>query len=482
MQKFRNPESSILKRQRMEWNEQRQLSQINEMNKIMAKVTFEQRTSSKIRKLEIERRIERSRQLAAEDLENRRKKLRTLLLNEEERYQQEIQDGFETPEQRRARMHERARELKAEREAERQRQVAELRERQFRTNCDDVRGVDSRNWVRQVANERTSQLHERQRMTSTQMAEESRFAQMWEEDKRRKDEKARQEEIERKEKDILMKQRLDEQVQQRNEMLQREMDQHRLEAEAMNARWHEIKLRELERERELRDLDREDEAAVQEENKRWLEHKRAVAEAEKSDDIRRLNEALGREQADMERENALKQQRCEEARQFRRDLEEQMKREQDDHRYIEGLYEEEQEKEWRRKEMVWKREQDARDRLNIEVHETRQAQLVEKARIDAARKEEDDRLAIQWKMDALEQEKQERDKQRKRIGEAHRGRHMLERQIHERDQQRVAENQLKYLEGKMMQRSEEQYNARLGHVMNAQAPSRDFRRKKMDWN
>jgi hypothetical protein len=80
-----------------------------------------------------------SQQAEQEQLDARRQKLASLLAEDTARERQQLNALQETPEQRRARLIERAQQLKERREAARRQFVEEQERRRFRENCDELR-------------------------------------------------------------------------------------------------------------------------------------------------------------------------------------------------------------------------------------------------------------------------------------------------------------------------------------------------------
>lgn len=94
------------------------------------------------------------------NLDHRRQKLASKLAAEDEMYAQEMVASKETPEQKRARLAVRARELAAVRENERQQLASQLLDRHFRENCDPLREKLSKQTSDRAAEERYMQIQE----------------------------------------------------------------------------------------------------------------------------------------------------------------------------------------------------------------------------------------------------------------------------------------------------------------------------------
>jgi len=104
---------------------------------------FENKTKDVAQANYVKTRLTQLRQKHQENIEQKRMKLAALLEYENEQYKQEIKGLEDTPEQVRQKMIERVNQLRAQKEAQRQAEVAEKLERRFREGADELRKVDS---------------------------------------------------------------------------------------------------------------------------------------------------------------------------------------------------------------------------------------------------------------------------------------------------------------------------------------------------
>ncbi len=116
------------------------------------------RSDQKMKHLTVQRRLEAINYRREADLQGRRQRLAEKLYQEDIALRQELIDGKETPEQRRAKLAARARELADRREAERQALAAQLYEQAFMENCDVLRETNSRRVLYRTLDERTAQV------------------------------------------------------------------------------------------------------------------------------------------------------------------------------------------------------------------------------------------------------------------------------------------------------------------------------------
>lgn len=123
-----------------------------------AVATWQNKSDDKVRQLVVQRRFEALKARREADLNARRQRLAEKLFAEDAAYKQELIMGKETPEQRRAKLAQRARELAAKREAERQQLAASLYERAFMENCDVLRETNSKRVLYRTLDERNAQV------------------------------------------------------------------------------------------------------------------------------------------------------------------------------------------------------------------------------------------------------------------------------------------------------------------------------------
>ncbi len=119
------------------------------------------RSDQKMKSLNVQRRLEALNLRREADLNARRERLAQLLYSEDLALKQELVSGKETPEQRRAKLANRARDLATKREAERQALAAQLYEQAFQENCDVLRETNSKRILYRTLDERNAQVRGR---------------------------------------------------------------------------------------------------------------------------------------------------------------------------------------------------------------------------------------------------------------------------------------------------------------------------------
>ncbi|KAG7219023.1 hypothetical protein INR49_005923 [Caranx melampygus] len=134
------------------------------------------------------------------NINERRRRLAELLEAEELQLLQELEEAKETMVERQARMRDRARGLRERRERERQQLVAHKMEQLFIQSCEELRTIQNRRREQQACAERVAQVRSRQEDQQQQREEEQLLEQLWEADRREKEETERQKQLRKRQK------------------------------------------------------------------------------------------------------------------------------------------------------------------------------------------------------------------------------------------------------------------------------------------
>lgn len=139
---------------------ERRAKALNSKEETLAQVRSEWlvKTTQKQQGLTVKQRYEELKAKRNIELEERRSRLASKLMEEEYQYKQELLSLKETPEQRRERMTQRARELGMRREEERQQLAQSLYDRAFMENCDVLRDTNSKRVLYRTLEERNAQV------------------------------------------------------------------------------------------------------------------------------------------------------------------------------------------------------------------------------------------------------------------------------------------------------------------------------------
>ena len=174
------PDAVIVKRREMEDKRAELFANIADAERVGQYADFERNTQARIdqnRAMEHFRRLKRE---ASAHLQSRRGELARMLESERRQYEADMAASFETIAQRKVRLMERARKLKAEREAARQIVLKDCRDRQFRAACDDVRNIQGEKALREACQGRVHQIRQKEESKVAQAAVDRDWATSWE--------------------------------------------------------------------------------------------------------------------------------------------------------------------------------------------------------------------------------------------------------------------------------------------------------------
>ena len=156
----------------------------------------------------INNRMSQLREIAQEQIQQRRDRLNDMLQRENEAYKQEIEGMEETPAQVRERMLKRVAQLKQMKEEERRKYVEQQLEKKFENEADELRKVDADFKELKTTYERNIQMMEKQRDMEEKFNEEMIYADLYMRDIKQK---------EKQEQEILKQQR--QKIEERNKIL-----------------------------------------------------------------------------------------------------------------------------------------------------------------------------------------------------------------------------------------------------------------------
>lgn len=251
-------------------------------------------------------------------------RLAQLLEDEQEQYEREIESTFETPEQRKARLFARAKELRAKREAARKKEVARRDFERLRAGTDDLRKMDSDHLLLTATRERAAQLEEARRKAEEEAKEEERAAIEWERLRQEKIAREEREAAERAARNKEMIEALEGQVSLASELQQEAKAAEEEDAKRMLSQWKSEEQAEIEKEKAKLEAERRERERVRIENEITARQRAKEAGKEAEEDAARLKATLDREAAEEAAEAAAAERRRQEAIEHRRRLEEQM--------------------------------------------------------------------------------------------------------------------------------------------------------------
>lgn len=312
----------------------------------------------------------------------RRKRLAELLLREREAYEGMLSHLTETDEQRRERLLAKARALREKREAEKQKETARCNDRMFREKIDVLRQAESRLRVMQVADSRFDQIEASKRKKEEEAADESYFNQQAAEAQRRACDRAREDEENIYKRNEQMKSDLNAQVEGNRMRAELAKEQERRDNEEFYRLLHEEQVAEaqkqLARKARSKEIAEEMKALTRElENARRQEFEQL--RLKDKEELEKLLADLAEERRQAAEE---KRRNMEKNRKNMDDLKEDIKRRQEKEESLDELWKEANDKEWEKRERIWRADQEKRDRLMHNILTIRRQQVYE----DRARK------------------------------------------------------------------------------------------------
>lgn len=360
------------------------------------------KSEAKVKSTVIKKRFEDLKARREADLDQRRMRLAEKLLDEDARLKQELVSMQETPEERRAKLAARARELANRREEERQAVAQKLYEQAFAENCDVLRTTQSKRILYRTLEERTAQIESKMAAKIMEEEEKRMYHEMNEQERlkseqRYMDDKRRQREAREATNKIL-----DEQVRLVNAQRSDAKEARLQEIKEMRALWDKMaeeaareEAMELERMRKLA-------ADLAEFNLLKQSEMSEKDRKERELDLKILQEALAREADDEGREQAARAKRIADAQHYREQLARMMHEDAEDDAerdaMIQRVFDEQQAK----YDAVLAAREEARRKLMEEVHLIRQEQIMEKHQ---RRQAELDEILREREQFALEEER-----------------------------------------------------------------------------
>lgn len=308
----------------------------------------------------------------------RRRRLAELLTHEKELHTSMMTGLPETDAQRRERLIRKAQELRAKREEAKRVDNGARHDRLFREKIDSLRQAESRLKVVQVAEARFDQMDAAAERRRQDAAEDEFFAQQAAEAQRLA--------TEREQRDLELryhrKQRMlgDLAAQVAGNQMRRDMDAEEAlrDTEEFYRLLHEEQAEEARKQLHRREVNRQLAQEMIEMNEELKRARQQEYEQLRKEDKEALDVILAGLAAEQAEQRAEKQRRMAAERQQMLDLQNQMAQRKDDSHALDKLWEEENEKAWRKREVVWAAEQAKRDTLLRNILIARRQQILDK--------------------------------------------------------------------------------------------------------
>jgi len=430
-----------------------------------ANAEWEIKTSGFIEHQKMNKRFDAIRSADAAALDARRHRLAEMLHMEQMQQEAALAALDMSPEQRKAQMEARAKELGGKREAERQAFVQAAYERQWRLACDPLREKESQAIMRATNAARAYQLGEKMQQLEMEEQENRVFDAMWEEDRLAKLGREEREEAMRKQMDHEQKAVLDKQVTELHEFRVGEQHLAAAESQMMQQQWG------LEADESLKveGLRTKVMQKAHDELDQFNQHRRAhlssAIKKEKSEDIERLNTVLQKEMDEDRKMEAGREAQAELTRSFAAQMMAQKQELASYENEMEAKRKACGDKAWDKRLAEWGREQSARESLMAQVLQERKLQVetklelekVNKVKLGHARVELDRELGRIHVVEAAKNE------EAKAVRLEHQA--LLRNQMKDKEFTRAASTFNKMQEKSMAENAEAQYQAMLSEQM-----------------
>jgi len=428
-------------------------------------VNFENNAQQRVKSSALKGQVSALRQGMQVDLERRRSRLADLLRSEDAQYKVELDGLAETTSERRERMKARARELIRRREEEARAHVLEAKTRQFRDSCDAFREHDSRALLEACTESRNEAVQYKRKEQQRRMEEDARYHQHMLELKGKQDRQAEMEQERQQEIRQQMLQTLEMQCAELEAQRQAIRNEQAADAQRLLDQAEADLIKAKQKEKEKKEEYARKNIEMNESNERIQRMRASKKAADEAEDLRLLNAALARERDEAERELRHKQRVQQEALDYKQQLEELMIKEAEDDSAAEAIRQAAQDKEWKKREDLWKAEAAARAALLEDVMKGRKQQI--EWQRELRRQEQmtavEERDAMTYELADHEEKERVRRMQEKAMLNAHQ-RSLLE-QVAEKERRVELEQLQEKMEYQASLRAEAEYQAMLKSEM-----------------
>jgi len=326
----------------------------------------------------IKQRLSQMRQRHLHNIEAKRLNLKALLDKENEQYKNEIRNLEDTPEQVREKMIARVTELRAQKESERQQEVAEKLDRRFREGADELRKVESE--INELKNMhlRNIQMQEKHHLMEQQYHEDMIYAELWKRDMMRKAQKEQEEVVDRKRKNEERNVVLGWQKEENEKVRHSEAERVEAEKRMLKENWQ----LEAERQRQLElrtfEMNKQLNNELFDHNIAQRAIKDEITRKEKETDKQMVDNIVNREIMLDHLEAEYKERQKRETREFLLNFKNRTNELHTQEAELERLIKEEMDQQYRKQQEQWKKEEDARIKLMYQVYDSRASDLQRK--------------------------------------------------------------------------------------------------------
>jgi len=371
----RPAEHLILERRRIEDLREQSIAETKYNKQCDLKSAWERSTNRRIQKNVIKRQMENIFQQDHCVLQERRQRLREMLMAEEEQYIREMEAKEETIEERQEKMKMRAKQLKDKRERERLDFVKDKLDQKFRGECEELRATLSKQVRDEIFEDRDTQLTMQADQKEKEAQHEAFYADLWKSDmmaKAAREEQETKESIERNQAtlEVLNMQKAAIESQREEEKHMKELEAEWLKEEAALRDYEEEQMR-LEKRQKQQAAKRSRDKSIKMKNKQ-LEKERQEQIAL---DMKILNKVLEEtENEAIEDENRKKNAR-DEMQRFMHYVDKTRQEEQGREKQLEDFINDEVETQWKKKDAKKRKEKEVRQKHLNHVLKTREEQI-----------------------------------------------------------------------------------------------------------
>ncbi|KAL2636267.1 hypothetical protein R1flu_007746 [Riccia fluitans] len=475
-------EDRIYKFRQYEDNLQERLQGVKDYQQTMRNAEFALNCESKRKFKEMHSAEESHTSFVARNNIGRKQRLAALLDAEDSFLQDELKTVGMTLAERRAWLDARARALKANREAVKEKYAEDMLFKAWRENNDDCRLHDSKMAVNRAVEGRKAQIALFEQMKEEEEEREKYFQKQIEQEEAKWDarfykEQAEKETIKQEAIQMLHDQRI--LVEKLREEDKRNAKRQMAE---MTQRWKEEEDALKQEMEERKQMARQRARHNMEYNQANKGLNKFKLDQEKAEDKERLAQNLAKEAADQKAEEELKASHRREAREFGAHLRNMMNKQKADELAANTIFKAAEDAEWDKREAAWKKNEDARQRLWCRVHEERQLQIAE---MEANRKAMEAEKWREAQAHAAELKAMEEERQIRAMDERLTKQELLEAlesQIRGKKAQTIAVQEQKREEYKHTKATEKDYEENLKKVMAALPfPEPSYGRKTTQW-
>lgn len=279
------------------------------------------------------------------ELNERRQQLGNLYEREMRSWKRLLENSKQTTQERKDEIRDKADALRRQRQAGDEAYVKEMRAKQWRNGCDDLRDLDTQATVMEVARRRQEQLRERENQNQQAAEDEDQWTKAWEIDRLQKEARESRDLASQFKRNHDMKRDLDTQVGQAAQGRHLMKDLTQREAKDTKNRWQNEEDVQNHHDASIKAAQRAEGKRVQLENNERQKLRGITARQEMQNDLTLLQVALEKERRELEEEEEKKRQEKESTKKYQELLKLQMVKEKQDDSLLEELRRQDSERE-----------------------------------------------------------------------------------------------------------------------------------------